>query len=247
MEVGRNLKIDDDILGLEYISESNARIKKYSSVYNYVDSSEYDYVPFITELGKKNDLKKYLEKYLGSNPKALGLFAVPKEIMFLNFNYTDTLEYYLPEESSIVRTISIHGQLGHEDNPIIFGYGDEICSEYKAFENSAEDEFLKNAKSIRYLETDNYRKLIEFADSDKFQVFLFGHSCGLSDRTLLNTLFEHKNCVSIKPFYYVREDKTDDYNDIVRNISRNFTDKVLMRNRVVNKTYCTTIKKSAKD
>ena len=65
-----------------------------------------------------------------------------------------------------------------------------------------------------------------------------GHSCGNSDRTLLNTLFEHKNCVSIKPFYYIREDGTDNYMELIQNISRNFTNMKMMRDRVVNKTFC---------
>ena len=66
-----------------------------------------------------------------------------------------------------------------------------------------------------------------------------GHSCGNSDRTLLNTIFEHKNCISIKPYYHKRKkDGKDNYLDIVQNISRNFTDMKLMRDRVVNKTYC---------
>ena len=75
-------------------------------------------------------------------------------------------------------------------------------------------------------------------EADTFQIIIMGHSCGNSDRTLLNTLFEHKNCVSIKPYFYVKEDGTDNYLDIIQNISRNFTDMKLMRDRVVNKTYC---------
>ena len=46
-----------------------------------------------------------------------------------------------------------------------------------------------------------------------------GHSCGNLDRTLLNTLFEHKNCVPIKPFYYIRKDGTDNNMELVQNIS----------------------------
>lgn len=65
-----------------------------------------------------------------------------------------------------------------------------------------------------------------------------GHSCGNSDRTLLNTLFEHQNCVSIKPFYYVNKNGVDNYLDIVKNIYRNFTDMKLMRAKVVNKSFC---------
>ena len=74
--------------------------------------------------------------------------------------------------------------------------------------------------------------------ADYYQIYIMGHSCGNSDRTLLNTLFEHKNCVSIKPYYYQKTDGTDNYMEIVQNICRNFTDMKLMRDRVVNKTFC---------
>lgn len=88
------------------------------------------------------------------------------------------------------------------------------------------------------METDNYKRLLEFVNNDEYQIFIFGHSCGNSDRTLLNTLFEHENCVSIKPFYYLKEDGTDNYSDMVRNISRNFNNKAIMRDKVVNKKDC---------
>lgn len=86
----------------------------------------------------------------------------------------------------------------------------------------------------------NYKQVLSFINSDKYQVIILGHSCGNSDRTLLNTLFEHENCVSIKPYYYQYKDKEtgeikDNYSDMVRNISRSFTDKKSMRDKVVNK------------
>ena len=121
---------------------------------------------------------------------------------------------------------------------MIFGYGDELDDEYKNILNTSNNEYLKNIKSIRYLESSNYRKMLQFIESAPYQVYIMGHSCGNSDRTLLNTLFEHNNCVSIKPYYYQKEDGTDNYLEIVQNISRNFTDMKLMRDRVVNKTFC---------
>ena len=96
-------------------------------------------------------------------------------------------------------------------------------------------------KSIKYQESDNYRNVLGFIESAPFQVCIMGHSCGNSDRTLLNTLFEHKNCISIKPYFYIKQDGTDNYLGLVQNISRNFTDMKLMRDRVVNKTYCETL------
>jgi hypothetical protein len=163
----------------------------------------------------------------------------PCRTMFLNFNYTKTAEQYVSPSSNVVVNY-IHGNL---DNPesVIFGYGDELDSSFKKLQDLNDKECLRHMKSIRYQEADNYRKMLEFIESNPFQVIILGHSCGNSDRTLLNTLFEHKNCVSIKPYYYIKEDGTDSYLEMIQNISRNFTDMKLMRDRVVNKTYCETI------
>jgi hypothetical protein len=54
----------------------------------------------------------------------------------------------------------------------------------------------------------------------------------------LLTKFEHENCISIKVFYHQRGDGTNNYSDIIRNISRNFNDKSLFRKIVVDKTLC---------
>ena len=160
----------------------------------------------------------------------------PDEILFLNFNYTTTADLYMPEDPHFILN-HIHGELAKPEN-VIFGYGDESDDEYKRLQKINDNEYLRHIKTNRYLETPNYRDLLSFIDSAPFQVCIMGHSCGLSDKTLLNTLFEHKNCVSIKPYYYVNEQGKDNYLDIVQNISRNFTNPQLMRDRVVNKTYC---------
>ena len=163
-------------------------------------------------------------------------FFLPNEILFLNFNYTNTTQLYLPIPKPGFEINHIHGELTNPDS-VIFGYGDELDENYKNISNLNDNEYLRNFKSIKYLESDRYRKALQFMNAAPYQVFIMGHSCGNSDRTFLNTLFEHKNCVSIKPYYYKNGDK-DNYLEIVQNISRNFTDMKLMRDRVVNKTYC---------
>lgn len=160
----------------------------------------------------------------------------PDRIMLLNFNYTNTADFYFPDHPSFILN-NIHGKLTKPEN-VIFGYGDESDDEYKRLQKINDNEYLRHIKTNRYLETPNYRDLLAFIDSAPFQVCIMGHSCGLSDKTLLKTLFEHRNCVSIKPYYYVNEQGKDNYLDIVQNISRNFTNPQLMRDRVVNKTYC---------
>ncbi len=167
----------------------------------------------------------------------------PKQILFLNFNYTFTESLYLDgndvNQKTIAESIHIHGSLKAGDkNPLIFGFGDEIDKEYKSIENLNDNRYLENIKSIRYSDMDNYKKLLRFVNSGRYQILIFGHSCGLSDRTLLNTVFVFKNCVSIKPFYHKKSASDDNYSDIYRNISRNFNDKAKMRDKVVNKKYC---------
>ena len=160
----------------------------------------------------------------------------PSRIMLLNFNYTDTLQHYSGTHSNV--TINhIHGHIGTPDS-VIFGYGDELDREFPRLKELNDNECLRHVKSIRYLESDRYRKMLEFLESEPFQVCIIGHSCGNSDRTLLNTIFEHPNCISIKPYYYIKENGEDNYLELVQNISRNFTDMKLFRDRVVNKEYC---------
>lgn len=163
----------------------------------------------------------------------------PIATMLLNFNYTQTPEQYITNQSN-VKLIYIHGKI-NEPKSVIFGYGDELEDNYKKLQNLNENECLRHIKSIHYMESDNYRKVLEFIEADTFQIIIMGHSCGNSDRTLLNTLFEHRNCVSIKPYYYINDKGEDNYLELIQNISRNFTDMKLMRDRVVNKTYCETI------
>ncbi len=197
------------------------------------------YKEFIKDTSAPNslDILKHVERVYENNVDVPAVYLLPNQILFLNFNYTSTADLYIPEGSDF-KVNHIHGELGNDKNPIIFGYGDELDDDYKEISKLNDNDYLKNIKSIRYLETDNYRKLLSFIDSAPFQIYIMGHSCGNSDRTLLNTLFEHKNCVSIKPFYHQREDGSDNYIEIIQNISRNFNDMRLMRDRVVNKTYC---------
>lgn len=158
--------------------------------------------------------------------------------LLLNFNYTKTAENLYIKEDMNFEIINIHGELDNEDNPIIFGYGDELDEYYQKIEKTQDNDFLENIKSIKYHQTCNYRDLLKFIESGIYQVFVMGHSCGNSDRTLLNTLFEHKNCASIKVFYRQMKDGTDDYSNLIRNISRNFNDKPKMRDIVVNRKNC---------
>lgn len=160
---------------------------------------------------------------------------IPQRIMLLSFNYTKTASLYATDKR--FECNYIHGQLEDPEH-IIFGYGDELDKSFQQILDMNDNRLLNNIKSVRYLETGHYRRLLEFLMAAPFQVFIMGHSCGNSDRTLLNTIFEHENCISIKPFYHKDEDGKDNYMEITQNIYRNFTDMKSFRDRVVNKERC---------
>lgn len=185
--------------------------------------------------GELSDIEDFKRNPIGFQryPDA---YMLPRRIMLLDFNYTKTVRGYLRQEFDIFSHIQIHGHLETPET-MIFGYGDEFEDKYKKLQNLNDNECLTNIKTIRYQESDNYRRVLSFIESAPFQICIMGHSCGNSDRTLLNTLFEHKNCISIKPYFYIKEDGTDNYIEIVQNISRNFTDMKLMRDRVVNRNF----------
>lgn len=203
-----------------------------------------------SDYGISNYSKDEIEKLLKKDQSAIlsnsqfsdeagKSFLLPSRVMLLNFNYTNTADLYLPQNNRFVVN-HIHGELTNP-NSVIFGYGDETDDEHQVILKKNDNEYLRHFKTYRYLESPNYRQLLSFIESKPFQVCIIGHSCGLSDRTMLKTIFEHKNCVSIKPYYYINESGSDNYLDIVQNISRNFTDMSKMRDRIVNKTYCSSL------
>ena len=168
------------------------------------------------------------------------------EIIFLNFNYTRTISNYIKSKHNDInaKEIQIHGYLYPDSsipNQIIFGYGDEMDGSYKELEERNDNRYLKYFKSLHYLFHPNYKNLLDFLEQEKYQVYIWGHSCATSDRVLLQTIFEHENCVSVKPFYYRNEKGNDNFADLCANISRSFKDKKKFRDLLVNKLYCTTL------
>ncbi|WP_051621132.1 AbiH family protein [Leeuwenhoekiella sp. MAR_2009_132] len=173
------------------------------------------------------------------------------KIQFVNFNYTNTVsklikQFDARQELITNPIIQIHGGL---DESMIFGYGDEEDDDYPRLEKTGENKYLEHVKSFRYLQNSDYYDLIRFINSSPYQIIILGHSCGLSDRTMLKELFESENCLSIKPFYYQWSEEyeeegeprtilCDDYFDKVMEISRHFTNNGLMRKKLVSFDKC---------
>ncbi|REG99160.1 AbiH family protein [Flavobacterium aquicola] len=209
-------------------------IKTINKKYNWFDLKNNEIEDHLKEepniweflFDKKN--KEYYENDVNLNLE---------DTLFLSFNYTKTIENYSSYMGNGFSCNYIHGELNNEELPIIFGFGDEMDEHYADIENLDDNEYLKNFKSIQYLEHSNYKNLYNFIEAEPFQVFIMGHSCGLSDRTLLSMIFENENCLSVKVYYYQMSKYSDNYTEIIQNISRHFKDKKMLRNKVVEKMH----------
>jgi hypothetical protein len=170
-------------------------------------------------------------------PNLLHSDQLPSTIQLLNFNYTPTVQRYFNTEIANIYPNDvycnyIHGKLFDPDNPIIFGFGDELDDDYIKIELQKTKGFFEYIKSFWYFKTSNYHNLVRFIDGEEFQVYVLGHSCGLSDRTMLNMIFEHAYCKSIKIFYHGTKNGQNNYMSITQEIARHFKNKVLMRKKI---------------
>jgi hypothetical protein len=162
-----------------------------------------------------------------------------EKLFFINFNYTKTISnvmYFIGKQYGFalkdnypeIDICHIHGDLEDVES-MIFGYGDEMDMDYKSIEDSNDNRYFEGIKSFKYAENGKYRDLLRFLNSDDYQVIIYGHSCGLSDRVMLNEIFEHDNCKSIKIHFYNKQEFINKTMDI----SRHFKSNQLMRKKIV--------------
>lgn len=225
---------------IKYVVNSRENLEEH----NFEEMSKV-FLPLSSDAQEQLALKKKLP------PKALKAYyeynsvsqGKAKNLHILNFNYTDTLNVHKKsiEMNQVAKINHIHGEAGNERNKIIFGFGDERDGLFSQLENTGSNEYLRFMKSSFYLQTRNYFELLRFLEDRSFIVEIVGHSCGLSDRTLLKTIFEHVNCIQIFIHYHeVKNEKSnyDNFNDLTLNISRHFDDKIMLREKVANKEFC---------
>ncbi len=221
LSVGTEKKLNLLILNEEFSFFKNNLIEYISKI---LKSNKFEQNERISEIIKSisPELPRNLKR--SPNGKVSGNLRC-----FLNFNYTDTYKKYMDRNDS---SIDIHGQI---EDSIIFGWGDDIHEDYAKIENLNDNNYLINLKSVKYIQTNEHSRLMSFIDSSDFKVFIVGHSCGLSDRTMLKTIFESNNCKRIQLYYYKKTDGTDDFTEKGIEILRHFSDKSQMRRKVVSK------------
>lgn len=165
----------------------------------------------------------------------------PQATHILSFNYTNTAELYANCNYLHLENLQlnyIHGQASKIHAPLIFGFGDELDSKYGDLELAKINDYFNFIKSFGYLKTKNLHSLLRFVSSGKYQIFILGHSCGLSDRTMLNMLFKHDNCQSIKIYYHQDAQGNNNFTELTQEISRHFKNKEMLREKVVNFEFC---------
>lgn len=234
---------NEELKELERYKNSYLDISKYITTTNSQDIQEY--FDLILSSSKKKHRKAEDEHIYSifhrkrdfAYNNVQDFLLLPERILILTFNYTKTAELYMINQHPGIDVNHIHGELTNPDS-IIFGYGDDTDDDYVRIEKLNDNAYMNNIKAFNYLGSVNYRHMLEFIESAPYQIYIMGHSCGTSDRTLLNTLFEHDNCISIKPYFYQKSLTEDNYLELVQNISRNFKSRPKMRDRVVNKTFC---------
>lgn len=179
----------------------------------------------------KNKLEQYLDNKIRipsqvSNIHSTRFYDIfskhgEPQTMVLNFNYTDTIKLYLPFLGNNTKIINLHGQLNNENNPLVFGYGDNRDKNYRDIQELDQPEYLRFMKHFSYNLNGNQTDLIAFLNSGEFTVEIIGHSCGLSDRTIFHRIFQHQMFQGLKIYYYQTK---DNFSLLNKSLDRHFDD-----------------------
>lgn len=157
---------------------------------------------------------------------------------FINFNYTSSILNYI-SNSDMFKVNNIHGSL--KEGNIVFGYGNDQNNHYKEMKDSEIDQFLEFFKTFDYLQYSNYDEIYENAINkfDEYEVYILGHSLGMTDKTLISEILNTDKCKKI--YLFKRSDLKDnpksvrnEYRKLTYAASRIITNEKDLRNKIVN-------------
>jgi len=191
----------------------------------------------------KNAVKEYLNNLEIETDEKIGdflnyQFRDIQSAYVINFNYTSTVKQYITNSEKI--TVNhVHGSL--KEDYIIFGYGNDQNTDYQEIKDLEIDEFLRHFKTFDYLNNRNYYLIQSQAleKYDEYEVFVLGHSLGLTDKTLLSEILNSDKCKKIH--FFKRKDLKDEpekvketFREMTYSASRIVTNEKLLRKKVVN-------------
>src|SRR5690606_4443610 len=163
-------------------------------------NKEFEYLKLLLEDYLAEQIEKNVADYDFSRSDffTTSNISSDKILGIINFNYTSKLvsSYLKSIDKSQLHNdfcvINIHGKLNDISNPIIFGYGDDNSEKYRNIQDELENKLLVNFKTFQYLRNKNYRTILGMLEvEDNLKVEIIGHSCALTDKALLKTIFEH--------------------------------------------------------
>lgn len=235
--------IDLESLYFNLLKEHQNKLENISII-----NKEFDYLKQILEKYLTDEIESKLPDDNRKNTQLkntrFDVFNLKNEdhlLAVINFNYTtkainyniNNLSSWCPKNiASEFSVVNIHGELNNAKNPIIFGYGDDNSQEYKTLQDKENETLLKNFKTFQYLRNNEYHKTLGLLENNiDIKIEIIGHSCGLSDKTLLRTIFQHPKVKKIEYRYHTNEDK---YFENLYNISRIFDNNELMREKLVS-------------
>lgn len=194
----------------EIIDECMNYLESYSAE-NWRDSGHHDYqyevqkrVDIITETLKQRFSEWISQLRLPENA-ADDLLSVNKDSVFINFNYTNTLEklYKIPFE----RILYIHNKCTGKDSTLLLGHGRKPKDSDARHNEDADirvvegnkildDYFIKTYKPTKTIITEN----VQFFDSLKElrQIYVFGHSMSEVDLPYFYELLKRIDKTQVK-------------------------------------------------
>lgn len=184
----------------------------YFQILKNLDNDPYIYYNSIKKLnGDFAVLKSHLQNYLTTQEKIgdsmqsyeeLFKFLCVDNSLLLNFNYTNTVERLYKTETSLSKTVYIHGKLNSLNNPIIFGFAADN-DDMENLIDKDDNEYLRNIKRHEYKRTNNEKHLKKYLDqTENISIFIIGHSCAISDKQILEQILNHPNIHSVYILYH---------------------------------------------
>lgn len=199
----------------------NERIEDINNAMEFLKSSLKFYLKSIT---KGFDVKNNTQHYEVYRKILASELSLNRRQLVVNYNYTEILSQYLNTDSEKNSVVNIHGTYHDENHKLVFGYG---SIQDKWHRKILEENFslaAKNLKYIQYSRLSSHDKLVQFLNERRFNLKILGHSCGESDSTTLNNIFNHSNLNRIEIYHYLRKgenhDFSKDYEEKVFNIYR---------------------------
>lgn len=199
----------------------NEKIEDINNAMEFLKSTLKFYLRKITE---EFDVKTNIQHHQAYQRILASELSLNRRQLVVNYNYTKVLSQYLDTDTEKNSVLNIHGTYDDENHKLVFGYGSIQDKWHRKILDENLSLAAKNLKYIQYSRLSSHDKLVQFLNERRFNLKILGHSCGESDSTTLNNIFNHSNLNRIEIYHYLKTgenyDFSKDYEEKVFNIYR---------------------------